>query len=349
MTKLFLHFGTHKTGSTSIQKSLLNLNTQNWRLIRLGRSANESHNLSCAFERSKITESSLKEGFKIQEMYKLHLGQQPIPLNSLISAEVLESFSKDAFAAAFNFFSDQNYDVKFIGYLRNLNDSVNSRFQQRLKGSPMFALKKEKWVERLASCIPRYHQMLEKLDAIVPNQNIRLFAFDPRSFPAHDVVIDFCLRLGIDADYNKFKNANQSLSMIGSKVLWILAHQKDKGISSRSSWVTLVRNVIKDFSNAYSFVLDTSCLQTRLNELKSLYGDIDERLEKYRPFSLFNINPSKDSSCLICCADQLLKLSKEEKDIVRSKIDKSTGTPHISITSVDLALSYARQVIANSN
>ena len=349
MTKLFLHFGTHKTGSTSIQKSLSDLNTQNWRLIRLGRSANESHNLRSAFENSETTRDSLNEGSKIQELYKVNLGQQPIHPNNLISGEALESFSKDAFTAAFRFFSVQNFDVRFIGYLRNLNDSVNSRFQQRLKGSPLFALKKNEWVGRLASCMPRYQQMLERLDASVPHQNIRLFAFDPRSFPAQNVVVDFCLRLGIDADHNKFKSANQSLSVVGTKVLWILAQQKDKDIGSRSNWKSLVSNVIEDFSNADSFALDTSCLQTKLNELKSLHGEIDERLEKHRPFSLFEIKPPKDSSCLICCADQLLKLNKEEKDIVRSKIKTSTGAPHISITGVDLALSYARQVIANSD
>jgi len=240
MKKLFLHIGTHKTGTTSIQRSLSNLSTQKWRLIKLSRSANESNNLLKAFGDNCMNDQAISQARFIRDQYLSILRERITPC-SLLSGEGMESFSANSFAAARDYFSGHDYDVYFVGYMRNLIDSVGSRFQQRLKASPKFAAKKVDWTDQLIRCMPSYPRMLQRLDSEVESTKIRLFAFDPISFPLQDVVVDFCLRLNIDADIAKFKASNESLSTIAIKILWISAVHGSSRLHSISAWKTLAR------------------------------------------------------------------------------------------------------------
>ena len=267
----------------------------------------------------------------------------------MLSGEAMEGFTGEEFSRMQSLFSALDLDVYFIGYLRNYNESVPSRFQQRLKGSPKIALANADWVEHLSTCMPRYPQMLRALDAAAEKDKIRLFAFDPKSFPAQDVVVDLCLRLGISLDYNRVKHSNESLSMIGTKILWILAHHGSTHHHAKRSWKSLVQRVTEDFKGTGSFVLDTTCLQKKLNQLKEEMTIVEERIEKYRDFSLLAQPNPKISAELILNKNQLITLTPPEKELlcnvlVNQKIDCSINT-----SDKDLVLHYANRVVSEES
>lgn len=346
--KLFLHIGTHKTGSTSIQQSLVTLDNQDWRLIRLGKSGNESYNLRKAFGLNygpiKCIQDASIEGMMLRDRYYSQL-QSCESRCMMVSGEVMEVFTGEEFSCMQRFLSALHLDIYFIGYLRNYNDSVPSRLQQRLKGSPKIALAKRDWVELLSTCMPKYPQMLRALYAAAEKERIRLFAYDPKSFPAQDVVVDLCLRLGIGLDYNKVKRSNESLSMIGTKILWILAQYGSTHHHATTFWKSLVKRVMEDFNGTGSFMLDTTCLQEKLYQQKEEIAKVEEQIEKHRDFSLVAQPHPKNSAELIQNKNQLITLTPSEKELlcnvlVCHKIDCSINT-----RDRNLVLDYANRVV----
>lgn len=346
--RLYLHIGTHKTGSTSIQQSLVTLDNQDWRLIRLGKSGNESYNLRKAFS---INDSPIKnsqgtsvERLKLRDQYYSQL-QSCESRCMMLSGEVMEGFTGEEFLRMQSFLSALNLDIYFIGYLRNYNESVPSRLQQRLKGSPNIALANRSWVETLGACMPKYPQMLRNLYTSAEKEMVRLFAFDPKTFPAKDVVVDLCLRLGIGLDFNKVKRSNESLSMIGTKILWGMAHYGCAHHHDSIFWKNLVKRVKEDFNGTGSFMVDTTCLQERLNIIKEEIILVEEQIEKHRDFSLIAHPHPKDSAELIQNENQLMSLTPREKELLCNELVNNNVDCSINTEDKDLVLDYTNRVV----
>jgi hypothetical protein len=77
-----------------------------------------------------------------------------------------------------------------VAYVRDLAGYITSNFQERVKnGYANFDL---------IDSAPPYRRWFEKFDAVFGSENVRLWKFDPASFPRGCVVQDFCARLGLE-------------------------------------------------------------------------------------------------------------------------------------------------------
>jgi hypothetical protein len=78
--RITIHFGAHKTGSSSIQNSLLNLDNSQWSMIKSTKSANESLQLDSAFRLkqsprliARKNEGKLTDPTAIKALYSQHI------------------------------------------------------------------------------------------------------------------------------------------------------------------------------------------------------------------------------------------------------------------------------------
>jgi hypothetical protein len=323
MKKIYLHIGFHKTGSSSIQQSLLSLNHQDWKYITENPlTGNDSGPIQTAFNRTPwklkhhrrhgLDELTSRDKARRQRIAYRRQIRQSTASNLLISAEDFCSLNDKEVQKVSKFFQGLDRQVIVVAYIRPVASFLQSAFQQRLKASSKLAINHAELRDGLKGILPKYTRIINRYRSAFGQENVRLFAFDPSSFPGKDTVIDFCLRLGIPVDYTTFVRTNDSLSMLAVKVLFILSRiqadiSSDEVKKQHQSRSNLVKHLMCDFAGQPSFRISSALLREIIAPCEQEYQGLDSLIESYRDFSLVpsyaNGNSDSESEAVSCFAD----------------------------------------------
>ena len=195
MKKLFLHIGTPKTGSTSLQM-FLGQNREH--LGRLGiyypdvidkegyEGNGEEGNGYPLYNGSEADEARAFK--KLDEMFQLYD-------TVLLSSEVFWSTNrlKEKLEGLVSF----GADVTVIVYIRRQDEYLNSLYNQVIKGDCTFHYNgrwKENYLEWMHA---DYDNELAKIEDVIGKDHIIVRIFDKTLLTGHDICIDFLSLLGI--------------------------------------------------------------------------------------------------------------------------------------------------------
>ena len=231
--RLFVHFGIHKTGSSSIQQTLLsNADAlRPFRYLSFGR-ANSSGLINRAFGRDEtgrsiraLSRTALAAALKVTPRSDI----------GLLSAEAICHLRPDELTDFHGFLADQGADPVFMGYLRDPVSYTRSAFQQVIKTKPPPAWP---FSARKADMRWNYHRIVDQLDELAGPDRVHVFPFERDLFPQGDVVRHFLDQAGIDPEGLTIQRVNESLSMTAVKALYSyrsLRMARDADINSKTT------------------------------------------------------------------------------------------------------------------
>jgi hypothetical protein len=191
-----VHFGMHKTGSTSIQQSLYRrLADPRFHYIDLG-VADAGPRLAAVFQRQP-------EDATLRARLDRELRDSG-PRTAILSAERLSDFNASEFGALRAAVAAQGKEVALaVGYVRRPKERMEGVFQQWVRVGRRFSLEE---------LYPAYRRSLEKFDQQLGRERVQLWRFAPEAFPSGCVVQDFCARLDIRFPPRKVIRANEGVS-----------------------------------------------------------------------------------------------------------------------------------------
>jgi hypothetical protein len=214
-----LHFGLHKTGSSSIQNFLSSHTLPGILYPDLGE-ANQSRPLATAF-RSDATEYHLnrKAGLdpstveQRRNKTRLCLDNAFASLERrrmVLSAEDLSLLPEDDLADFVAFLAQQAGAIKGLAYVRAVSGWLESLFQETLRNSSR--------LPPLTRFRPLYRPRLEKFDRLLSPPNVELVAYQKERLTGGCVVQDFARRLGVEPPATP-PRANTGLSLPAVRLL----------------------------------------------------------------------------------------------------------------------------------
>lgn len=227
-----LHIGMPKTGSTSIQQSLARSERlQGAAYLHSGR-INSANELLAAFRADpQAVKFNRVHGLNADEVQRLARAALDTMAQTLrtgpqqryiISAEGLINLNEAEVTALRDWLLQQVDHVQVVAYVRDAKGYIESRFQQSAKGGAARRVE-------LSRHWPGYRQCFEPYDRVFGRENVQLWKFDPRSFPGHDVVRDFCQRLQLQLPDDDIVRANESLPFEAVSLLHLYRrHKVDK-------------------------------------------------------------------------------------------------------------------------
>lgn len=219
MKSCLLHFGLHKTGSSSIQSFLSSHTLPGILYPDLGE-ANQSRPLATAF-RSDATKYHLNRKAKVDEptveqrrnTTRSCLDKAFASLGNrrmVLSAEDLSLFPEDDLEDFIVFVAQRAGDIKGLGYVRTVAGWLESLFQENLRNSPR--------LPPLTRYRPLYRTRLEKFDRLLGLSKIELVAYQRERLAGGCVVQDFARRIGAEPPTSP-PRANTSLSLPAVRLL----------------------------------------------------------------------------------------------------------------------------------
>ena len=236
MSRCIIHVGMQKTGSTSIQYSLAPLDDATHLYADISGRVNHSVAVYSAFARRperhpKIRQRGLDEAaleaFVRQARQELRNAVERAAGRTLIiSGEGLVGLKPGELERLKGFFERRSVDVEIVAYVRGPAGYMSSSFQQRLKSTKISEFDP-------AQLYPFYRSRFEKFDEVFGRDKVRLWRFDPASFPEGSVVRDFCSRTGIDFAHVQEVRKNDSMSREVAGLLygygfWLRENRKPK-------------------------------------------------------------------------------------------------------------------------
>jgi len=221
--RCIIHFGMHKTGSSSIQESLFRYaeNLPDWHYLHVG-SANLSGAIATAFgdhptryhanRKRGLTESAVNvRAQEIRSKLTAQL-QESVRPSLLLSAEYISAMSHTELLRLVDWLAGQVDNIQAVGYIRAPGSFAASLFQQRVKGGQNRL--------DLSDLIPRYQDRFEIFDHVLGRDRVQFWKFDPAAFPGGCVVRDFCNRLSIPLPEAHIIRINEGLSRDAVSLLY---------------------------------------------------------------------------------------------------------------------------------
>lgn len=211
--RCILHFGMHKTGSTSIQKSLFHLNEDvPWVYLHAGK-PNASVAVQTMFcNRLGRNSRHVKEGLndaEIKRRKQKYFKRMETRIAStdkdvLLSGEGISVLSEIELRRLLDWLGQFVDEVVAVGYVRPPKAYMESAFQQIVKGGRSNF--------NLAAVYPEYRERFEKFEALLGKDKVHYWLFDPKTFPSGCVVRDFAARLGVNLAAEHVQRVNESIS-----------------------------------------------------------------------------------------------------------------------------------------
>lgn len=272
MSKLILHAGMPKTGSTSIQFALFGFDNERFSYPFLGGVSHNKALLSLLSKNQK--KHHLYKGVLITKNYirKIHIKlKQKKILNTetnktlILSAEVLPFLSKQEIFELKNILNELMLnDISIIAYIRTPIEYITSGFQQVLKNSFIN-------FGDFTNLLPNYKTKFEKFDELFGKENVYLYKFDKNKFPDGNVVFDFFKRIGVNMDQQKIFFVNESLSMETVKFIYTFKkYTNAKLFKGEAQWLSSF--ISKALGKKNKFRISPKVI---IPFIKSLKDDID--------------------------------------------------------------------------
>lgn len=219
MKSIFVHIGMHKTGSSSIQKTLADFDNGAVRYAQLGDS-NQSVALYSIFSQNRFLRRHFKrKGLSVSEMRDIvakHDANLQRELNRdfrtlIFSAEDLSLLKdQDDVRALKDRLSRHAEEVTVLAYVRDPSGFGSSSFQQKVRVG--FA---QPEIPDVA-----YRARFEPFLKVFGPSNVHLRRFAPPLFPNESVTLDFMDQVGIGHSAVSEKTANTSLSAPATRLLF---------------------------------------------------------------------------------------------------------------------------------
>ena len=247
-----VHIGMHKTGSSSIQESLYqHLKSKIHHYFNLN-NPNHSERIVSLFSKEKTHYAHRRRGFSKDDINSFNIRTRDMFLHNInthnqpimiISAEEIPFLLKSDLENLRDFLYQYFEKVTIVGYVRTMQSFIQSIYQQSVKsGNNNFDLDKRN---------PKYRKKFEKFDLVFGCENVKLWKFDPKSFPEGNVVLDFCNRLGIMITPEQTLRVNETLSREALSLLYIYRkYGPGYGIGANVMWENSnIVNALKGIGN----------------------------------------------------------------------------------------------------
>lgn len=222
LEEIIIHIGMHKTGTTSIQRTLnKNLNNSSFAYIKL-QNPNHSKEIFTLFEeknhpsRDSIHNTEIEKNNALTEKKLIDNFNQNIDKKIIISGESIRGISQSGLINFKIFLEKYFKKITIVAYIRSPKGYMESALQQIIKnGTSSFNLNTD--LERIYPNYRKFNHFFK----VFGRKNVKLWKFDPKIFPHGNVVLDFCQRLGIDMDIKDVINDNESISKEALSLLYI--------------------------------------------------------------------------------------------------------------------------------
>jgi hypothetical protein len=280
MTTLILHIGSNKTGTTSIQKVLMDnyqsLLEEGVLYPRLGTTKLGAHHFlarSLLKQKEKLSHYSSEMEFKdYLKGIKEEISNKNIH-TVLISSEALFWAKSVDFAKIKELF-DIFKDVRIVSYIRRQDQYIESFYNSRIRVGAIGLGSLEKFAYRIDV---DYFENFEVWSSLVEQEKISVCMFEKNRFKDGDLIMDFLDKLSINSSALKIRktNLNQSANMYAVKVLRILnifpfINQKTRN------------NICKFFEKTFPDVSTDKLKKSTRRSLLDKYSESNRKLaEKY--------------------------------------------------------------------
>lgn len=219
--RCILHFGMHKTGSTSIQKSLFHLAAEvPWTYLSAGvpnastalhtmfssQPEKNNRNVRQGLNRDEVHQRR-RENFRRMEAQIAATGK-----DLLLSGEGMCMLGEVELKRLVDWVGPFVDEVVAVGYVRPPKAYMESAFQQIVKGG--------RSAFNLNAVYPSYRKKFEKFENLLGRDKVQYWLFEPGTFPKGCVVRDFASRLGVTLDDGDVLRVNESISMEALPLLY---------------------------------------------------------------------------------------------------------------------------------
>ena len=233
MPKCILHVGMHKTGTTSIQNSLLNFENDKFLYARLGGDANHSVPIYSIFsehpEKHFLNRTRRNNG-TLQDYIDRIRNDLSSSIKAagdrtlIISGEDIGVMAEDDIKRLADYLSAHCSSTQVIAYIRPPMSFMNSAFQQTVRSGRRTTL-------NLPKLYRNYRGSFEKFDTHFGRENVLLKPFDRKKLIGGDSVIDFCSTIGLEFPADRIHRANeffQGVHLAGLPVQQVLRGQRPR-------------------------------------------------------------------------------------------------------------------------
>ena len=222
MSRVFLHIGMHKTGSTAIQSAFAGYETSRTRYADLGY---ENHSIpfytaySGQHHNYHIWRAAGLRPEEIEAQKDICRARIEAAVagagkrNLIFSGEDISMLPRAGVEEIHALFARYDCDVEVIIYVREPVSFVQSAIQQVIKDGVFHA-----GIPR-----PMYRERLEKFIELFGGERITVRVFDRDHLCESDIVKDFAKQVGVKAPH-KAEEENLSLSTEAVKIIYLLNH-----------------------------------------------------------------------------------------------------------------------------
>jgi len=338
---IIIHAGMHKTGSSSIQKTLYQQNGNGFDYLPW-RVANHSGLFSLMFEGNPGQAVGLKrKGIDLEAAKKLTdqwggkmsevLGKRAadkVAHPAIFSAEFISSASEDSVRRLADYMRKFDSDIRVVAYVRPPVSFMTSAFQQRMKRRDAHNFKNLRlW--------PNYKERFEKLDDVFGRENVTLKLFKSHNMKGGDVVLDFAGEAGINLSSSDVVRANEAMSLEAVALLdTFIRNSKLLSVNEKESGAK-IRRFQKHIMQigGRKFVLDETLTDPIIAANRVDLDWIEERLG----IPALDVTPQSDckvsseADLLAVAIDVLPQLEKVLTDAISSQSPKQRVVTYMSL------------------
>lgn len=215
MTKCVIHVGMPKTGTTSIQETLHNLDTERFVYARLCNFTGHGTPVFTLFAaRPELHQSNSRRAHDAQAMRRF-IARAGVDFDAalgeaqgrtlIISGEDILMLQQPELKAMRQRLNRKPEDITIAAYVRPPFSYMTSVFQERVRYGRLTAFVGEKLYHS-------YRNSFEKFDAVFGREHVQLWKFERSSLRGGDVVRDFCARIGLEIPESRIVRANEGSS-----------------------------------------------------------------------------------------------------------------------------------------